>query len=361
MIERPPHLSSLKKLLAQEDIKAVARDWLRRLRIWLRQFRNSLLQVLVTYGVTVILYICLLYFARYLWALYLETPVGKRFIADHIAYVGVVENVLGHNFILLALRITSVILTVCLIIGIVGRALLVLRYFYDPHGFFYRLGVWGMLSAIVTSLAIHQTLRLDWSVSFLLGFVPTLLLFNCCFEFTLRFVPEISTVFSGVVSLTKKGFQTLMMLNPQKESSRLRVKAGDSVPYDAPERRSEPRQNADFSIRYYRPESNAIDESVAFQVSNRGFCLWQPRDADIGDNIRFTLRVDTAVILGEAQIKWVDDASVSDRNATLPSKAGCRIISMDKEHESVLQSYLTKHEERKREEDGGRRLRVGPS
>jgi len=287
-----------------------------------------------------------------LWILYLETPVGQRFLADHIVYVGVIENLQRQNFLILTLRVALIVIAVCLVLGAAGRVLLVMRYIYDPQGFFGHLIFWGIPSAVLTSFAIHRTLKLGWAVSFSLGLLPTLLLFNYCFRFTLGLVPEISTVFGSIVSLTKKVLERFTTVEPETNgSSKPRHKVDYSVAHYGPERRSELRHKVDFSIIYYGPEGNAIDESMAFQVSNRGFCLWQPKDVVTGDTIKFELRVENALILGEAQIKWAINPSIADENKALPSRAGCHIISMYKKYESVLRSYLNRHfaQEKKRD------------
>jgi hypothetical protein len=312
------------------------RDRLRPVRDYLGRFWDNLLQLLLACAATVILYTVLIYLASFLWTLYLETHVGQRFVANHPAHVDLIEDLLRHNLLFLILRVIPVVAIVCLVVGAASRTLMLIRYFYDPQGFIGRTVFWGLPCAVLSSFAIHRTLELAWTISFAIGLLPTLALFHYCFTFTSGLLPEISTVFAVLISLIKKGLQRFATAETNEEGEPV----DDSVFHYEREKRSERRHKTDFSIIYYGPEGDPIDESIAFEVSNHGFCLWQPKEVVDGDTMKFELRVENSVIPGEAQVKWVINPSSADDSGSLPSKAGCRITSMKEENESVLRNYL---------------------
>jgi hypothetical protein len=257
--------------------------------------------------------------------------------------IGVIESVQRQNFLMLTLRLTLIVVTVCLVLGAVSQALLLTRYLYDPQGFFGRLILWGVPCAGLTSFAICRTLNWGWATSFSLGLVPSLILFSFCFKFTSGLVPEISTVFRSVVSLTQEGLRRIRKEEVDTgRRSESRRKADLSAAHHGAERRREPRYKVDLSIAYYGSEGSAIDQSIAYHISNHGFCLWQPKGVVPGDTIKFELRVENAPISGEAHIEWTSNPPTADEKKAPPAKAGCRIISVTEEDENVLRGYLNK-------------------
>ena len=181
-----------------------AHNWLRPVYKWLCHFWGKLIELALAYGATVILYAGLLYLANFLWILYIETPVGQKFLEYH--NIEVIEDLQQQNFLVLILRITFFAISGCLTLGAVSQILLIKRYFYDPQGFFGRLIYWGIPCTALTSFAIHRILKLEWAASFSLALVPSLVLFNYCFRFT-ELVPEISALFKSIVSLTKEALK----------------------------------------------------------------------------------------------------------------------------------------------------------
>lgn len=284
---------------------------------WLRLLWSKSVGLAFASGVTVILYAGLLYLVNLSWMLYIETPIGKRSLALHIVDIRAIEDLQAENFLMLSLEVSLIVLMVCLVFGAVSQVSLLIRYFYEGRGFFYRLIVWGIPCVALTAVAISRTYEIGPVASFLLGLGPTMVLFHGCLRFTPGLLPEISTVIGGIVVFAQKGLKK--------------------------ERRSEPRYEVSLSLAYHGPRSSDFYRSTASQISNHGFCLRDPKDLVSGDIIRFELRIEDDSILGEARIKWTKHLTNADRKKAHSSRSGCRIVSMATQYRGVLRGYLSRH------------------
>ena len=244
---------------------------------WPRLLWRKSVGLACTSGVTVVLYAGLLYLVKFFWILYIETPAGKRYLTLHIVDISAIEGLQGENLLTLSLRVILIVITVCLIFGAVSQVFLLIRYFHEGRGFFYRLILWGIPCVTLTAVAISRTYEIGPVASFLLGLGPTMVLFSSCLRFTPGLLPEVSTVFEGIATLTQKGLDK--------------------------DRRSEPRYEVSLPLAYYGPRSSDVHKSMAYQISNHGFCLREPRDLVSGDIIKFKLKVENDSVLGEATIK----------------------------------------------------------
>ena len=284
---------------------------------WLRLLWSKTVGLAFASGITVVLYAGLLYIVNLLWMIYIETPVGKRFLSLHIVDIRAIEDLRVENFLMLSLEVILIVLMVCLVFGAVSQAFLLIRYFYEGRGFFYRLIVWGIPCVALTSVAISRTYEMGPVASFLFVLVPTMVLFQSCLRFTPGLLPETSTVIGGITTLVQKGLKR--------------------------ERRDEPRYEVSLSLAYHGTGSSNECRSTASQVSNHGFCIQEPKDLVSGDIIRFELKVEDDSIHGEAMIKWIKHLSDADRKEARSSRSGCRIVSMATQYRGVLRGYLSRH------------------
>jgi len=285
--------------------------------LWLRLLWSKSVALAFASGVTAILYAGLFYIINLFWILYLETPVGKRFLALHIVDVGTIEGLLSENFLLLSLEIILAVLTACLIFGAVSQIFLLIRYFHEGRGFFYRLIVWGVPCVALTAVAISNIYERGLMASFLLAVVPTIALFQSCLRFTSGLLPDISTVIGDIMTLARKALKK--------------------------EKRGEPRYDMSLLLAYHGPRSNGECRSTASQISNHGFCIREPKDLMNGDIIRFELKVEDDSINGEAVIKWIKHLNSTDRKKVVPDSSGCRIVSMATDYRALLRNYLRRH------------------
>ena len=284
---------------------------------WLRLLWSKSVGLAFAFGATIILYAGFLYIVNLLWMVYMETPIGKRFLDLHIVDIRVIEDLRAENFLMLSLEVVLIVLLACLVFGAVSQVFLLIRYFYEGRGFLYRMIVGGVPCVALTSVAISGTYETGPVASFFLGVVPTMVLFQSCLRFTPGLLPEISTVIGGIADLVQKGLER--------------------------ERRDEPRYDVSLLLAYHGPRSSDELRSTASQISNHGFCIREPKDLVSGDVIRFELKVEDDSIHGEAMIKWIERLTDADRKKARSSRSGCRIVSMATNYRGVLRGYLSKH------------------
>jgi hypothetical protein len=284
---------------------------------WLRLLWSKSVKLAFASGIMVILYAGLLYAVNLFWMVYLETPVGQRFLTLRIADMGTIDALRSENFLLLSLQVILTVLMVCLVFGAVSQVFLLIRYFYEGRGLLYRLIVWGIPCVALTAVAVSRTYEIGLAASFLLGVAPAMFLFQSCLRFTQGLVPELSTIIGDIAALA------------QKRLTR--------------ERRSEPRYDMSLLLAYRGPGTSNEYSSTASQISNHGFCLRDPKDLASGDTIRFTLNLENDSILGEAVIKWTKDVPAADKKTALASRSGCRIVSMATHHRASLKSFLSRN------------------
>jgi hypothetical protein len=284
---------------------------------WLRLLWGKSVDLALTSVVTVVLYAGLLYLVNFFWMVYIETPVGKRFVAHHVADIAVIEGLRGENFFLLSLGVILAFIAACLVFGAVSRVFLLLRYFHEGRGFLYRLILWGIPCAGLTAVAISRAYEIGLVASFLFGVGPSMALFDKCLRFTPGLLPEISGAFGGLATLIRKGFER--------------------------DRRTEPRYELYLPLTYYGPKSSEVQKGTAYQISNHGFCVQEHKDLVNDDLIRFKLRVEDESVRGEATIKWTKDLDTAERKKAQPSRSGCRIVSMATKYRGVLRDYLSRH------------------
>ena len=284
---------------------------------WIRLLWSKSVGLAFASVVTVVLYAGLLYIMNLLWILYIETPIGKRLLTLHIIDISAIEGLRAENFLMLSLELSLIVLMVCLVFGAVSQVSLLIRYFYEGRGFFYRLIVGGIPCVALTSAAISRTYEIGTVASILLGLVPTMVLFHGCLRFTPGLLPEISTVIGEIVTLAQKGLRK--------------------------DRRGEPRYEASLALTYHGPRSSDFYSSMASHISNHGFCIRESKDLVNDDIIRFELRIEDDSVHGEARITWTEDLTNADRKKLRSSRSGCRIVSMATQYRGVLRGYLSKY------------------
>jgi len=284
---------------------------------WLRLLWRKIVRLAFSSAIAVVLYTGLLYILNLFWMLYIETPVGKRFLALHVIDIKAIEDLRAGNFLMLSLEIILIVLMVCLVFGAVCQVFSLIRYFYEGRGLLYRLTVWGIPCVVLTAAAISRTFEIGPVASLLLAVVPAMVLFQGCLRFTPGLLPEISTLIGGIAALVQKGLNK--------------------------ERRGEPRYEVSLALAYHGPRSSDFYRSTAAQISNHGFCIRNSKDLVSGDIIRFELKLEDDAILGEAKIKWITGLSNVDRKKARSFRSGCRIVSMDTQYRGVLRGYLSRY------------------
>lgn len=281
---------------------------------WFRLVCRRSIRLAFLSGITVILYAGLLHAMNFLWMLYLETPVGKRFMSLHGDDISVIEGLQAESFLRLSFELVLIVVTVCLVFGAMSQVFLLIRLFYEGRGSLFRLTVWGVPSVALTAIAIFRTYDLGLEASFLLGLVPTIVVFQSCLRFTLGLLPDLSTAIAYIVTLARMALKR--------------------------ERRAERRFDIELPLAYSRRRSSTECRSIASQVSYGGFCLRDFQHLASGEIIKFELEVEDDSVHGEARIEWTKSVTEAGRKATRLFASGCRIVSMASNCRSILRAYL---------------------
>ncbi|PKN61510.1 MAG: hypothetical protein CVU57_29245 [Deltaproteobacteria bacterium HGW-Deltaproteobacteria-15] len=282
---------------------------------WLRLLCKKSLGLSILSGITVILYAGFVYSLEFMWMVYAETHVGKQFIVLHEVDISAVEGLLAEGFLVLSYKVVLAVLTACLALGAASRVFLLARYLYEGRGMIYRVAVWGIPCAVLTAFVLLRTYHLELPSAFLLGLVPTLVLFHTCFRFTQELLPEISTPIGSVVTLAGKILKK--------------------------ERRVERRYDVVIPLSYCSRRSTAECSGIASKISNGGFCIQDSRQLARGDIIKFKLAFENDSVHGEAKIEWTQNLTDVQPKKTPLSASGCRIISMSRNYRNILKGFLS--------------------
>jgi hypothetical protein len=175
-----------------------------------KYFQNHLriaIEIILLIAFTLVVYICLLYCAKYLWVIFTATQVGQTYAKLYEESYRITNDILSRNFISLAINITLTSFVICLIVSAVLKFLHINRFFYSNRSLFIRIIFAGLpLTCIV---AVYMYYRGDIShmdTAFTVVLVPTLCVFTGSFRFSEEFVPELIDIIS-IFSKQEKGIK----------------------------------------------------------------------------------------------------------------------------------------------------------
>lgn len=162
---------------------------------YLRKILNPLTDSVLLIFITIIAYICLLYFLKYWWILFTSTPVGQAY-AEHFSYSYLItENVLSTNLLKLAMKCTVTSFIVSLIIASICQFFLINKYFYSNRGLIVRIGFFGLPLAYIVAICMRYIFDFGhMSTAFTFTVIPTLCVFAGAFRIVEENVPELGDV-----------------------------------------------------------------------------------------------------------------------------------------------------------------------
>ncbi|HVO67034.1 MAG TPA: general secretion pathway protein GspB [Syntrophales bacterium] len=159
---------------------------------YLRKIFDSFTKTALLIVFTTVIYILLLYCFKYLWFLFISTPVGQAY-AVHFSYSYQISNdVLSTNFINHATKITVTSFIISLIIGSICQFFLIIRYFYSNRGLFGRIVFFGLPLAYMVAACVRYMYDFgDIGTAFTIAVIPTLCVFTGGFRIAKEYVPEL--------------------------------------------------------------------------------------------------------------------------------------------------------------------------
>lgn len=166
-----------------------------RFQNYFRKWIGILTDVLLLICFTVIVYVCLLYFLKYLWIVFASTDVGIKYAEIYIENYRTTNDVLSRDIFTLAIKQTLISFAICFAAGMILSFLHIIRYIYSNRGFFGRIIITGLPLTYVVALYTHTSgnfSHMDTAV--IVALVPTLCVFTGCFRLAEEYVPGLFNI-----------------------------------------------------------------------------------------------------------------------------------------------------------------------
>lgn len=162
---------------------------------YLRKIFNPFTDTVLLIVATIIAYISLLFFLKYLWYLFTSTPVGEAY-AEYFSYdYQITNDVLSANLINLATMLTIVSFMISFLIGSVCKFFFIVRYFYSNRSLLLRIVFFGLPLAYISAACMRYLFDFGhMSTAFTIAVVPTLCVFAGAFRIAEEYVPELVDV-----------------------------------------------------------------------------------------------------------------------------------------------------------------------
>lgn len=177
--------------LNQGRLKIKAGNFLRHLKKPL----SRVIEIILLIAFTLVAYIFILYFAKYLWIIFTATDVGQKYAEIYEESFRITNDVLGRDIIGLAIKLTLTSCVICFIFGAIFKFLHIIRYLFFDRGFFLRIIFVGLPLTYVVAAYLYYTGDFShMDTAFTVAVVPTLCMFAGCFRFAEELLPEFAAV-----------------------------------------------------------------------------------------------------------------------------------------------------------------------
>lgn len=168
---------------------------------------NRLVELVIVSALAVGALALVLYFARGFWAIYIETQVGKIYLADHPQNTAIINTLLATDAAVLALGCAWTALRNLVLVGAACQVTFVLRCLYFSQGLFGRVLFWGLPLAALGAFQPHADPQTSFPAAMLLALVPTLILMPNTFHLVSNYVPEIDDLYRILLSRGVRGLR----------------------------------------------------------------------------------------------------------------------------------------------------------
>jgi len=159
-------------------------------------FFETLLEAIISAVIAAFILTIFLYSCKALWTLYTSTPVGMRYVKSFSQSAGNISAMFKRDPLLLSIRLTGLSFFVCFSIAAVCRFLHINRLIYVSRGFLWKGVFLGLPLTAVTAAAAQTALQIaPWKSAFSAAIVPTFLMFNGCFRYSQKTIPEIGSLY----------------------------------------------------------------------------------------------------------------------------------------------------------------------
>ncbi len=156
----------------------------------------------------IIIYIIILYCAKYLWYLFNSTVVGHTY-AEHFYYnYKITNDVLSRNIYDLSINITVTSFIICFLVSALCQLFFISRYLYSGRGSFSRIIFLGLPLTYVVAIYIMPVYEFsNIETAFMVALVPTLCVFMECFNLSDQYIPELDDIIRKIIKAGKLLFR----------------------------------------------------------------------------------------------------------------------------------------------------------
>ena len=195
--------------------KGKLRQASRELHRWYRNLIYSLIEIIILGAAATVIFITVVSFIKALWHLYLQTPVGRKFVSDASLMVNpTLAEFLSKDLILFSVEVTATALIANLIIAAICQVLAVRRIFYERRGLANRI-IWVLLFISVSAQILSERSQVDFPIAIWLSVLPSLCMFATCLTVCARLLPELTPI--GILELTRR-FRNFV-IRPEKKDT----------------------------------------------------------------------------------------------------------------------------------------------
>ena len=171
---------------------------LRRAAYVMRQYRRRLFGDVASFAfasvVVMALYAAALYGVQLWWTVFRETAVGERFLDFFAERATVIETFLAQPLWEVTGKVYITTVAAGLVVGLIGRFLLLKRYLYDFVNCPIRLVVWGGATVAVAAMWAAEAFSLEPRNALLITALPALGMFASSITLAARLCPEVTAV-----------------------------------------------------------------------------------------------------------------------------------------------------------------------
>jgi hypothetical protein len=166
------------------------------------EYIKTLCGALIEAGILIVIaivgYAVLLYFFKMLWNIYIETDVGRYYLAEFPIHAQRTINVLGRNPLEFSVKMSVLAFLVCMGLAAVCQLLHISRFLYLNRGIF-KIAICGLpLTVLVARFAMSDFGLPEWHSAYTYSLVPTLAVFAGCFDLAEKLFPEIGDVLKRI-------------------------------------------------------------------------------------------------------------------------------------------------------------------
>ncbi len=145
-----------------------------------------------------------------LWYVYLDTPMGDKFISLHPEMAETIFALSELDLLYFCAEVTLTAFVICFALSALCRFLHISHYLYLSLKLFGRLAFWGIPFTGAVSYYIKTEYGLNnWEITAFIVMIPTYLMFISCFRYSQKLIPEAGDVLKISIAWARHSYQII--------------------------------------------------------------------------------------------------------------------------------------------------------